>query len=153
MPNREAWLAGLIDGEGCFTIGVSVQHKHSLKFDLRFSISMKKGYWQSTAEEILNSHQIPYHTRERKNQYEIVVNGHKSVKGLIGVLMPHLVVKKPLPKNLANFPNGPARNRFSPIDSSYLNEVCNHVDFVRRFNKGKNRRHKWKGKTIRQFYK
>jgi len=42
MSEAEAWFAGLIDGEGCFTIGVSLQHRRSLKLGLLFSISMKK---------------------------------------------------------------------------------------------------------------
>jgi len=153
MGTPEAWFGGLVDGEGCFTISIYVQHKRSLKFALVFSISMKTGTWQTFAQEILGFHEIPFHTRKRKNQFEITVTGRKSVTKLIGVLKPYLVVKVPIAEALADFPAAPRRNRFSPIDDSYLDAVCEKVDFVRRFNKGKNRPHKWDGKMIRAFYK
>jgi hypothetical protein len=38
------------------------------------------------------------------------------------------------------------------IDVSYLKEVVEMVDFVREFNKGKNRKHKWNSRTISDFY-
>ena len=113
---------------------------------------MKSGNWEIVAEWILKSHQIPFHTRRRKNQFEMTVSGHRSVKNLIGVLKPYLVVKKPIAEVLASFPIAPARNRFSEIDKSYLDVVCEKVDSVRLLNKGKNRGHKWDGKTIRLFY-
>jgi len=113
---------------------------------------MKNGAWQAAVQRILMSHRIPFHTRQRKNQFEITVNSHKSVKRLIQVVKPYLVVKKQLVEELASFPVAPARNRFSQIDRLYLDAVCEKIDFVRRFNKGKNRRYKWDSKTIRSFY-
>jgi hypothetical protein len=74
-----------------------------------------------------------------------------AVKRLTHVLLPYLVVKKPLAERLAVFPKAPARNRFTWIDGSYLEEICSLVDFVRRFNRGKNRRYKWDGDAIRRF--
>ena len=113
---------------------------------------MKSGDWQEVVQEILKFHQIAFHTRRRKNQFEITINSHKSVKKLIEVLRPYLIVKRPIAEVLAGFPIAPARNRFSKLDKSYLDDVCSRVDFVRRFNKGKNRRHKWDGKKIQEFY-
>ena len=75
-----------------------------------------------------------------------------AVKKLIGVLKPYLVVKKPIAEVFASFPIAPGRNRFSQIDKSYLDAVCEKVDSVRLLNKGKNRGHKWDGETIRLFY-
>ncbi len=152
MGTREAWFAGLIDGEGCFTIGISHQHKRALKFSLIFSISMKSGDWQNGAQELLRFHDIPFHTRCRKNQFEITVSGHKSVKKLIAVTKRYLVVKKPVAEVLASFPVAPARNRFTGVDKRYLRIVCEKVDQVRFLNKGKNRKHKWDGRRIWMFY-
>ena len=67
-------------------------------------------------------------------------------------MLPHPVVKKASAQRLAKFPKAPPRNRFNPIDRDYLDEVCRLVDFVRAFNKGKNRRHRWDGKTIRIYF-
>jgi hypothetical protein len=58
LRTREAWLAGLIDGEGCFTLSISIQHKHSLHISPRFSISMKQGTWVTFVSGI-SSHAMP----------------------------------------------------------------------------------------------
>ena len=100
----------------------------------------------------LVAYDIPFHSRFRRNQKEISVNSHRSVKKLIRVLLPYLVVKKPLGERLLSFPTAPRRNRFREIDGSYLSAVCEIVDYVREFNRGKNREHKWNGKAIRLFY-
>lgn len=152
MSEQAAWLAGLVDGEGCFTVAIWAQHKHTLKFGLMFSISMKAGRWAIEASHLLQHYAIPFHMRNRRNQVEMVVNSHKSVKKLINILVPYLVVKRPLAERLLGFPEAPPRNRFREIDSSYLDSVCEIVDFVREFNRGKNRRHKWNSTTIRLFY-
>jgi hypothetical protein len=152
MPRTESWFAGLVDGEGCFTICIYKQHRHTLKFELRFSISMREGEWVEVASNLLRLHCIPFHARRRKNQIEVRVNGQKSVKRLILILLSNLVVKKPLALKLLDFPTAPHRNRFSPADKLYLEAICALVDFTRKFNKGKNRRHKWNGNSIRSFF-
>lgn len=113
---------------------------------------MKQGEWAEHVSQILNRHGIPFNVRIRKNQFEITVSSGVAVKRLIGILLPYLVVKKPLAQKLAAFPRAPARNRFTWVDDTYLKEICNLVDYVRRFNKGKNRKHKWDGNAIRSFF-
>src|SRR5580698_4968227 len=123
MPRTESWFAGLVDGEGCFTICIYKQHRHTLKFELRFSISMREGEWVEVASNLLRLHCIPFHARRRKNQIEVRVNGQKSVKRLILILLSNLVVKKPLALKLLDFPTAPHRNRFSPADKLYLEAI------------------------------
>jgi hypothetical protein len=101
---------------------------------------------------ILQRHGIPFHVRTRKNQFEVTVSSGIQVIRLIGVLLPYLVVKKPLAERLARFPKAPPRNRYNPIDDLYLKEICELVDFVRSFNRGKNRKHRWDGNEIRRFF-
>lgn len=153
MSSTVSWFAGLVDGEGCFTVSISKQHKHSLKLGLRFEISMKQGSWSLAAGALLQGYGIPFHTRVRKNQFQITVSGNEAVKLLIGILLPHLVVKKPLAQRLRGFPRAPRRNRFTKIDMRYVDAISATIDYVRRFNKGKNRRYKWDGNTIRAFYR
>jgi len=114
---------------------------------------MKQGEWANHVSQILATHVISFHFRTRRNQFEIIVSSGLAVKKLIGILLPYLVVKKPLAEKLAAFLKAPSRNRFTWIDGSYLDAICNFVDYVREFNKGKNRRHKWDGNTIRNFFK
>jgi hypothetical protein len=114
---------------------------------------MKQGDWAEHVSQILNRHGIPFHIRNRKNQFEITFSSGVAVKRLIRILLPYLVVKKPLAEKLATFPKAPSRNRFTWVDNSYLEEICNLVDYVRKFNQGKNRKHKWDGDAIRNFFK
>lgn len=152
MPEPIIWFAGLVDGEGCFTVSISVQHEHSLKISLRFEIAMKLGEWSAVATDVLQSLKIPFHTRTRKNQFQITVSGTRAVKRLITILLPHLVVKRKLAKRLLGFPSALPRNRFTKITRARIGEICSIVDYVRAFNRGKNRRYKWDGGAIRVFY-
>jgi hypothetical protein len=113
---------------------------------------MKQGNWIDFVSQILERHQIPFHVRERKNQFEVTVSSGVAVKKPVDILLPYLVVKRPLAQRLAIFPKAPARNRFTRIDDSYPEEICDLVDYVRRFNKGKNRRCKWDGNAVRAFF-
>jgi len=110
---------------------------------------MKEGVWAKEVSSILQHHQIPYHIRRRKNQAELTVSSGKAIKKLIGLVLPYLVVKKPLALRLLDFPTAPSRNRFTRIDQSYVDAVCELVDYVRHLNKGKNRSYKWNGDAIR----
>jgi hypothetical protein len=113
---------------------------------------MKQGSWASEVSRILAHHHIPFHVRKRRNQLEVTVSSGIAVKKLIRLLIPYLVVKRPLARRLMAFPKAPARNRFTWIDAPYLDEICDLVDYVRQFSKGKNRRHRWDGATIREFF-
>ena len=113
---------------------------------------MKEGPWADEVARILTRHGIPFHRRRRRNQIEITVSSGVAVKRMIRFLIPYLVVKRPLAQRLAHFPKAPARNRSTWIDGSYLDEICDLVDYVREFNRGKNRRHKWDGAAIRRFF-
>ena len=151
-PSEKAWFAGLIDGEGCFTLSISVQHVRSLHIPPRFSISIKEGDWVKHATSIMVEHDIPFHARRRKGQVEVVVSSGKGTQSLIRIVSPYLVVKRPLALRLLEFPTAPPRNRFASIDRRHLAKLCELVDFVREFNRGKNRRHKWDGKTILEYF-
>jgi hypothetical protein len=114
---------------------------------------MKQGDWANQVSLILRRHGIPFHIRKRKNQFELTVSSGIAVRKLVNVLLPYLMVKRPLAEKLAAFPKAPLRNRFTWIDDSYLDEICSLVDYVKKFNAGKNRKHKWDGKAIRSFFK
>jgi hypothetical protein len=113
---------------------------------------MKEGPWFGEASRILRLHDIGFNWRRRRNQIEVHVEGHLRVRKLISAVIPYLVVKKPLAERLFDFPEAPVRNRFVLIDRFYLDQICEVVDFVRQFNRGKNRRHKWNSRTIKEYY-
>ena len=65
---------------------------------------------------------IPFYFRRRKNQIEATVSSGITVNNLIVLVLPYLVVRRPLAEQLLDF------------------------------NKGKNRRHRWDGSSIRSFF-
>ncbi len=147
-----AWFAGLIDGEGCFTVSIRKHHKSTLKVTPIFVIQMKNGSWVDEATRILKNIGIKHYARKRRNQIEISVRHWKNVKPLIQVILPFSVVKKPLIEKLFSYNARPKRNRFVPPNQKVVKEIANLVDFVRKFNRGKNRPYKWTGNMVLDFY-
>ena len=95
---------------------------------------MKEGDWVRPVSAILSSNDIPFHCRRRKNQLEVSINSQKSVRKMIALVLPYLVVKEPLAEKLLTLPAAPRRNRFTEINTSHLKTVCGIVDYGRVFN-------------------
>src|SRR5579872_629705 len=109
-----AWLAGLIDGEGCFNICVRERFHHrgrSLDFGARLVLSMRTGVWVESVQTILKNSEILYHVSVRKGQTCIGVAGWRQVQKLAGLLEDYSVVKKPLLLELLKYKPS-ANNRF-----------------------------------------
>ena len=153
MKTKLSWFAGLIDGEGCFTVSVRKHHKSTLKITPIFSIQMKDGSWVEEVIKILNDVDVKHYVRKRKNQIEISVKCWKNIIPLIRMLLPFSIVKKPLMKRFLTYRPKPVRNRFIPPDPKIIGELAELIDFVRNFNRGKNRPYKWTGKRILEFFK
>ena len=79
-----AWLSGLIDGEGCFSISIAERNHNGQKLDFtaRLSISMKTGIWVQEVEQILTDGEIMYHILARKGQTCVAISGWRQVKKL-----------------------------------------------------------------------
>jgi len=65
---RLAWLAGLIDGEGClnFSIVERNHHGHYLQFGARVVLSMKTGTWVNSVASVLEASGIIHCISQRK---------------------------------------------------------------------------------------
>ena len=149
-----AWLAGLADGEACFTLRIhKFSHHSGLNIDPYFSLSMKTGEWVRVVSEILLKHGVKFRTRQRKGQTEIQVAGLTNTSKLITMLLPYSVVKKPLMEKLLQLKPRPRRNRFVPPDPASVREIATLVDFVREFNRRKNRPFKWTSRAILEHYR
>lgn len=150
--NKLAWFAGLIDGEGCFTLNIRKQHTAALKVTPVFSIQMKNGKWLKNVLEILKKLNIKYYYRERKNQAEISVKHWKNILPFIRAIKSFSVVKRPLIEQFLLYKPKPIRNRFISTNPKIIRETANFVDFVREFNRGKNRPYKWSGNKVLNFF-
>jgi len=150
--NKLSWFSGLIDGEGCFTLNIIKQHTTALKVTPVFSIQMKNGEWIKDVLKILNKLNIKHYHRERKNQTEISVKHWKNILPFIRAIKPFSVVKRPLIERFLLYNPRPIRNRFIPTNPKIIIETANFVDFVREFNRGKNRPYKWSRDTILNFF-
>jgi|GEM_PF-1698713 hypothetical protein len=146
------WLAGLVDGEGCFSIHVAERnhHGHHLSYQGRFIISMKSGHWSESAAKILRTSGVLFHQTVRNEQTSIAaVEGWKQTQKLGKLLVQHLIVKRTLVDRLLEYE--PASNNRFP-SRKVVQCRPKLLDFVRDFNKGKNRRYKWTGSMIMRFY-
>ena len=151
--NMLIWFAGLVDGEGCFTLSIRKNHKSALKVSPMFLIQLKDGNWVKKVTRVLEELKIKYYTRNRKNQVEISVGYWKNVLPLVQALISHSIIKKPLMRKfLSHYNPRSVRNRFVPPDPKIVKKTAELVDFVRKFNKGKNRPYKWDGEKVLEFF-
>lgn len=145
------WFAGLIDGEGCFSLSTSIRG-NSILIEPYFSISMKSGNWEVEVKKILESLDIKYLLRYRKGQTEYKCGNWMRVKKLCTAIVNYSIVKKGIIVKLLQYNLIPKRNRYVKISKTTIDQIADLVDFVREFNKGKNRPYKWTGDVIKQFF-
>jgi len=150
--NKLAWFAGLIDGEGCFTISVRKQHVSTLKITPIFSIQMKDSDWVREVVSILGESEIKYYMRKRRNQIEISIRHWKNILPFIKIIKQYSVVKKPIIEKFLKYKPKAIRNRFVSANPQTIKETALLVDFVREFNRGKNRPYKWTGDKVLEFF-
>lgn len=152
FESKLAWLAGLIDGEGCFTISIRKHHVSTLKITPIFSIQMRKDGWSREVVSILKTLKIKHHIRERKNQTEIYIRHWKNILPFINSIKQYSIVKRPIMEMFSLYKPKPVRNRFVSVNPKDVIKTAKLVSFVRIFNRRKNRSYKWDGNKILDFF-
>lgn len=175
-----AWLAGFIDGEGCYTAQVFVSMRGQLEFKPFLDIVQNDGdlRWLNKIEKIFKQHQIPYSVSHKvKNRLvkatSIYVRSIPGIKKITRMILPYLTVKRPIAKHfLKSFPEGrkiivmrekdSISGRFTNvinhknIDWKMIDKMCKFIDRVRILNHSKTNKAqynlRWTGKTIREFF-
>jgi hypothetical protein len=98
-----AWLGGIIDGEGTFTLRIHGRKKNRLLISAVFTITNTDFVITDNIERILRENNIPFWVSERKTQdknpnwkpaKEIVNMGIRRLLKFIPVILPYLVGKK-----------------------------------------------------------
>jgi hypothetical protein len=149
---RIAWLAGFIDGEGCFSLDVRRERRSSLRFQPKFLLSAKKGSWVPIVLQILRENGIGYTHRERRGQFEITIASWIRFRRLGNLIKDYLVIKKPLLERILSYSNRTHKFWSNISVFNEVNEMAELVDFVRAFNKGKNRPYVWTGQKVMEYY-
>jgi hypothetical protein len=145
------WLAGLIDGEGCFTLDISKRSKTRLTINFRFQIAMSAGEWEPIIERIFTENKIQYKKRTHNYLTEIDMRRDNVIK-LCKLIIQHSIIKKPIIERfLVQKPRSP-RNRFTQANLEEYYQIADFVDWIREFNRKRNVPYVWDGKAILRFY-
>jgi len=163
MGIDESWLAGLIDGEGCFSISVWKRRNGiSITPIIRVALTTEKT-WLEKVESIYKKYKIPYYIYYRKpsgkSTYKesatISVKHKGAIKKLCNIIKKYSTVKSP---HIDLFLNLPWRRRtiYTTHHGIYLipkgvEDWANIIDANFKItNSGRNK--KWSGDKIRKFY-
>jgi len=94
MPSLsdEAWLAGLIDGEGCFFVRFDSRYGN---FEPQFGVALNTGPWSVRVEKILDEARIHYGKSTSRKMTKIAVSGWQHIESLCRLLEPLSSVKHP----------------------------------------------------------
>ena len=106
-----AWLAGIIDGEGCFTIYVNHRNDANVpSISANLTITNSNGLLLNRCKEILDSLEIKYLYNDPKNGHQqgrrvmrIRVKNYSSLQRLTELLLPFLVGKADNAKVVLDF--------------------------------------------------
>jgi len=149
-----AWLAGLIDGEGCLTFEI---HKIYLrrgpfpKINLAFYLAVSPGLWQNKVTAIFIEYGIAYHQwiNQRNKIVRISVTSTKSVKILCNLIKDYSVIKKELVQRFLNYEGIGSGRRGT---ESKVKQIAEDLDYVRSFNRKKNIPYIWDGRKIMESF-
>lgn len=152
MEEHIGWIAGLIDGEGCFTFHITREGKKQVRTVPMFTIAMSPGVWESEVTSIFDEHDIRYNTREHQHISEVTVKGITNISKLCKLICAHSIVKRDL---ISRFINHTNRRNSTPgytKTETEIRMIAEDVDFVRSFNKKRNVPHVWTGDKILSVY-
>ncbi len=151
-----AWLAGVIDGEGCFTLSIAYSDKYRLRVTPWFSIGMNDdGTWIHRISHLLNTMGIPHQVKDKKHNSvkEVVVTGSSNVRAVCDCILPYSVVKRELVEKMIHYKGMSSRNQYNrddPVRRVEAQEVADFIDFIRVFNRKRNVPYKWTGALFMQ---
>ena len=157
-----AWLAGLVDGEGCFAVQVH-EYRGILEFCTTFTLDLNTGSWYNKATEILNFNGIAFsslsNTPSRINTQKIYVRRASSLVKLCTLLEPFATVKLPHVQHFKKLAYLTGMKKSFHIGNSKtvvnwpaVNNWVSFIDESRRLNSNRGKT-KWTGADIKKFYR
>ena len=166
MKEKLAWLAGLIDGEGCFTVGVHQNYKKSLTFQPVFTIDMIEGDWHIKVVNILKENNIRFNSFicKRQGSYQIrriVIQSRECIVRLCNLLLPFSLIKTDQIKLFSKTPIGRQiilqhdnrwHKKLTGINWGVVNNWVNFIEKSRTLNAGHKSSVWWTKDRILNFY-
>ena len=154
-----AWFAGLIDGEGWFTVGIN-KGTHTIQISPTFGISLKQGKWSIQVSKILKFYKIPFNIRKCKNSIVIRTHSWDGTIKVCKLILPYSVVKRRIIKTILEYYNKNIKNKCrqrynqnTPMPKKIIRKIAQFIDETHKINKGKNRVVKWTGQKITEYLK
>lgn len=124
-----AWLAGIWDGEGTFSITYQ-NKKYGEAYIAKASLSNTDMAMINEIIKILDSYNIGGHLfkesprrKEHKASYHITINKLNKLKQLVELILPYLVNKKPNAEIMLRFVNSRLKYKKSPIKDKKTGKI------------------------------
>lgn len=121
ISHQLAWLAGIFDGEGTFSI-IYQKKKHGDAYVARITLSNTSIHMINEIIKILDGFGIRGHLweeqprkKKHKKGYHITINKLKNVKKTCELMLPYLVNKKPNAELLIRYVNSRLEYKKKPI--------------------------------------
>ena len=170
MSTKEdiAWLAGIIDGEGCFTIKVTKtpSRKNTLDISPFFTMELLDGSWVKKTIRILKENDITYGLyyrltyKSKRKTARVHVVSRDSLNRLCKLIRKDVTVKKLIVEHFIKFPKKERKlfidnrwyHRITAINWDYIKKLCKFVEMARKINDRKNKEVIWDTKRILSFY-
>jgi len=158
------WLAGLIDGEGSFTVSIGPDKYSGLGIRPRFVLGIKadSSGWEKRVEKVLKKYEISYslqikrkHNSRWSDLYRIFIYRQEAVEKFSKLFYPYLTIKKRQAKLFSSLPKGRRTLRgchhVPKIDWLKVGEFIEFIDKSRHLNERLGLA-KWTSLSIRVFY-
>jgi hypothetical protein len=106
-----AWLAGIIDGEGCIHTTYANGKKSKNHYRCRVEVRNTDPFMIQRITQILANSQIQFFLQfvkyegKWKDQLVVVVTGYKAIQSLLKMVLPHLTAKQKEAQLMAEFIN------------------------------------------------
>lgn len=124
-----AWLAGIWDGEGTFSI-LYQRKRHGDAYIARVTLSNTDIAMINEILKILDSYNISGHLwkeeprkKQHKASYHITINKLKNVKKCAELMLPYLVNKKPNAEIIIRFVNSRLKYKKKPIQDKKTGRI------------------------------
>jgi hypothetical protein len=104
-----AWLAGIIDGEGCIHTTYANGKKSKSHYRCRVEVRNTNPFMVQRITQILANREIQFfiHFLKKKESYKeglvVVVTGYKAIQRLLQMVLPHLTAKYDEARLMAEF--------------------------------------------------
>lgn len=154
-PTDAAWLAGLCDGEGCFTASIKAGEK---RIQPAFYLGMSDGPWVERVVKIIRDDLgVPCHVKykPKKRVVSVCIGSKRGVQTLCTALQPYSIVKRGIIDAMLAYKGFPRVNQHCYYVEDYIAAIiaaADFIDYIRMFNRKRNIPYYWTGDRIMEMH-